>query len=406
MKKEANNNKKEVKHTPFIISNARLDDLNKEIEKKKNNQPFNRTKLTKGLVDIFKYLNYIERKKERNHKMKKEKILKSLIIVSTGVVMFSSVYGANKTINKIINVTTEDNIRNKIENQITIDKVKYNLSTYKLKNIEPEKIEKTYKSETKILNSDNESFLKSQFNSNYNYEDEKYKGELNLKDFNIEIIPGNKYEEIDQKTIVKNGLNKYNDLDKISKTTIINGTTYYLIDTNWIEEENKVIDNTEVPKTYRATSFYRAVLKKQEPNKYKVSANYKGIITEKQRKQNLQIDYIEEQKAEVKKEKKNNVPQIVIGFFAMIIAILGFLMRKNAKIILINKDEEKTLKKLRIKDNSMIDISNFNITDNDNLVLSIKEKDLYKLKGKKITMKRFNKTKTITILNKNNPFVL
>lgn len=64
MKKEANNNKKEVKHTPFIISNARLDDLNKEIEKKKNNQPFNRTKLTKGLVDIFKYLNYIERKKK------------------------------------------------------------------------------------------------------------------------------------------------------------------------------------------------------------------------------------------------------------------------------------------------------------------------------------------------------
>ena len=107
--------------------------------------------------------------------MKKEKILKSLIVVSTGVVMFSSVYGANKTINKIINATTEDNIRNKIENQITIDKVKYNLSTYKLKNIEPEKIEKTYKSETKILNSDNESFLKSQFNSNYDYEDEKYK---------------------------------------------------------------------------------------------------------------------------------------------------------------------------------------------------------------------------------------
>ena len=338
--------------------------------------------------------------------MKKEKILKSLIIASTSIVMFSSVYGANKTINKTINATTEDNIRNKIENQITIDKVKYNLSTYKLKNIEPEKIEKTYKSETKILNSDNESFLKSQFNSNYDYEDEKYKGELNLKDFNIEIIPGNKYEEIDQKTIVKNGLNKYNDLDKIPKTTIINGTTYYLIDTNWIEEENKVIDNTEVPKTYRATSFYRAVLKKQEPNKYKVSANYKGIVTEKQRKQNLQIDYIEEQKAAVKEEKKNNVPQIVIGFFAMIIAILGFLIRKNAKVILINKDEEKTLKKLRIKDNSMIDISNFNITDNDNLVLSIKEKDLYKLKGKKITMKRFNKTKTITILNKNNPFVL
>ena len=328
--------------------------------------------------------------------MKKEKILKSLNIASTGIVMFSSVYGANKTINKTINATTEDNVRNKIENQITIDKVKYNLSTYKLKNIEPEKIEKTYKSETKILNSDNESFLKSQFNSNYDYEDEKYKGELNLKDFNIEIIPGNKYEEIDQKTIVKNGLNKYNDLDKIAKTTIINGTTYYLIDTNWIEEENKVIDNTEVPKTYRATSFYRAVLKKQEQNKYKVSANYQGIVTEN----------IEEQKAAVKEEKKNNDPQILIGFFAIVITILGFLMRKNAKVILINKDEEKTLKKLRIKDNSMIDISNFNITDNDNLVLSIKEKDLYKLKGKKITMKRFNKTKTITILNKNNPFVL
>ena len=256
------------------------------------------------------------------------------------------------------------------------------------------------------MNSDNESFLRNQFNLNYDYEDEKYKGELNLKDFNIEIIPGNKYEEIDQKTIVKNGLNKYNDLDKIPKTTIVNGTTYYLIDTNWIEEENKLIDNTEVPKTYRATSFYKAVLKKQEPNKYKVSANYRGIVTEKQIKQNLQIDYIEEQKAEVKEEKKNNIPQIVIGFFAIIIAVLGFLMRKNAKIILINKDEEKTLKKLRIKDNSIIDISNFNITDNDNLVLSIKEKDLYKLKGKKITMKRFNKTKTITILNKNNPFVL
>ena len=325
--------------------------------------------------------------------MKKEKILKSLIIVSTGIVMFSSVYGANKTINKTINATTEDNIRNKIENQITIDKAKYNLSTYKLKNIEPEKIEKTYKSETKILNSDNESFLRNQFNLNYDYEDEKYKGELNLKDFNIEIIPGNKYEEIDQKTIVKNGLNKYNDLDKIPKTTIINGTTYYLIDTNWILEANKVIDNTEVPKTYRATSFYRAVLKKQEPNRYKVSANYQGIVTEKQRKQNLQIDYIEEQKAEVKEVKKE-------------VKTSQKLMRKNAKIILINKDEEKTLKKLRIKDNSMIDISNFNITDNDNLVLSIKEKDLYKLKGKKITMKRFNKTKTITILNKNNPFVL
>ena len=65
MKKEANNNKKEVKHTPFIISDARLDDLNNGIEKKKNNQPFNRTKLTKGLVDIFKYLNYIERKKRK-----------------------------------------------------------------------------------------------------------------------------------------------------------------------------------------------------------------------------------------------------------------------------------------------------------------------------------------------------
>ena len=52
-----------------------------------------------------------------------------------------------KTINKTINATTEDNVRNKIENQITIDKVKYNLSTYKLKNIEPENdfFDKLYK---------------------------------------------------------------------------------------------------------------------------------------------------------------------------------------------------------------------------------------------------------------------
>ena len=165
--------------------------------------------------------------------------------------LMSNVYAtdSNKIINKSVLGSEESTFVSSIQKEVEENNVKYKLSDYSKQDDEQNsKVVTAYKKDT-IKSNTKESII-NHFGESLDYDNEEYSGTITLKDYEIKTISNGKYEAIDEKKI---NFSKYskNDLDNIEKEKNINGTTYYLINVNWENDDVENIDGQEVPTTYK-----------------------------------------------------------------------------------------------------------------------------------------------------------
>ena len=170
--------------------------------------------------------------------------------------LISNVYATenNKIINEKVLKSKEDTFVSSIQKEFEEDSVKYKLFDYsKQEDQENSKIVTAYKKDT-IKSNTKESII-NHFGENINYDSDGYSGIITLKNYDIKTINNGKYEAIDEKKI---NFSKYskNDLDNIEKEKNINGTTYYLINVKWENDDTENIDGQEVPTTYKLSLIH------------------------------------------------------------------------------------------------------------------------------------------------------
>ena len=254
-----------------------------------------------------------------------------ILTVSNGIVSKSYANVGNSKIEYVISQSEESNFLEKIYKSET--------DTLKIKSIDKQISKQNYIdkeiTETKILDNSNEQYIRNQFGETRDFEDEKYKGTLKLTDYKVENINNGYYETIDEKVLTFNNYTD-NDLINIEKEIVIDNTTYYLINVNWMPDEIKNIDGQEIPKTYKGEKIYQTVKNIKNPDTYKVTAVYKGQIELKDTLYNYKVLFEEKVKEDINKEVEENtedtktnviVPIIISG--AGIVCILWYVYKKG-----------------------------------------------------------------------------
>ena len=302
--------------------------------------------------------------------------------------LISNVYATenNKTINEKILKSKEDTFVSSIQKEFEEDSVKYKLVDYsKQEDQENSKIVTAYKKDT-IKSNTKESII-NHFGENINYDSDGYSGIITLKNYDIKTISNGKYEAIDEKKI---NFSKYskNDLDNIEKEKNINGTTYYLINVKWENDDTENIDGQEVPTTYKGVMIYQAVVTKNNPFSYEITVTYEGKVTKKDPVYLYTIEYEKiEDEPEVIIEKKNDytVPIVVSGL-GIALAII-YLIGKNTARVYVKTD--KGFKLIRVvklsKKHNTVNLSNY------------KHKTVTNMFAIKTTNRFYNKNKNMLI---------
>lgn len=226
------------------------------------------------------------------------------------------------------------------------EKIERNDKEYKKKSItkiseskdNQKQVTKEKKSE-ELLNSKNEQKAKENFNQTLNYEEDGFKGTLNLERIEFETIPQGYYEQIEYLDLDFNGYDQ-NELANIEKEITNGGKTWVLINVEWYIEDSKEVDGTFVPTVYEGIKHYQRVGTYPNPNKYKAKAIYEGTVNKINPKYEYEIVYEElpEEKVEEtpKQEEKKSVvvPCIITGAIGILVII--FWLYKNKK-----KEERK-----------------------------------------------------------------
>jgi len=337
---------------------------------------------------------------KKQSQKKKMKIFKIIIFILCFITVFSvfatafaktiqveyKEYTFSKTeLNKEIENLKENNI-------YTDDGIELEFDSYNIISEENQTKEISLTSDSKILQSNSNSTLNSNFENTYSYEDEKYAGTLNRVSYNVETINNGYSERIDTQTITTTGYEKYNDLNLIDKEKTINGTDYVLISVDWQPDQTENLDGQTVAKTYKAVSTYQAVIREPNPNTYRVSANYSGTVNLKDSNNvTVEVKYKEVEKVEeiveepVIEEKTNYTPIIlgVVGGILVLIAILYFT-RPNVFIYNLNKDKLVKIASFRVYKNKTLDITNKK-RYSENYLLKIR--NFEKVENKKVTIK-------------------
>lgn len=314
--------------------------------------------------------------------MKTNKLVMFFILIILLISISNLVYAgeSNKEMSKKILQSEEENFLKTIDNEIKLEDGKYMLINSNKVEISSENYKEVqYTSDIKLLDTNNEDDLKEIFDKTYNYQDEKFKGVLYLKDFNIETI-NNGYEEYIDTKIEKITNISSNDLYDINKTKTINGRTYTLINVEWQIVETKNVDNTIVPTKYNGVATYQTVIGQYNADTYNVSANYEGKIERIDKVYEYVLTYEKEHTLPI-------VPAVFIGAGILIIAILLILNLNNAAVYNIKDDQSKIkLKGFKIKPDMILLINSSKIKTN-NYILEIKETKFTSMLDKKITIK-------------------
>lgn len=280
----------------------------------------------------------------------------------------------------------------------------YEYSSFVEEKADIEKKTQKQTTETKELESNSEQYLKEYFEDTIQYEDENFKGELKLVDYNIETISNGFVESIDSKEIVLSNM-PTNDLSQVEKTRKINGRDYVLINVKWESEENQEIDNTLVPKQYKGTAVYQAVIRENNPSTYKVSANYVGEVEEKEQLSNYIITYNLKEKP---KEENNKVVTtiVIIAGGIVVLGILAFLLKPNATIYNVQKGNKLVkIKSAKVGKGKIINITNkLNRISGNNFILQVNNSSIDKLLNSTVVMKLNNQNKKIIITSTKNYF--
>lgn len=335
-----------------------------------------------------------------------KRIIKSMLIISFTIVLLnvSSIVWASSTIEKTIQEKENFNI-NSVAQELQENGKKYIFSECrKCEIVEDTKIQ-TYTSEEKILNSNNRKCLDTQFKNTYIYEDEKYKGELVLKNYSIQEIDNGYQEKIDSKYIFYNNL-PTNDLEQIVKSRIIEGREYVLINVDWFPNNTSNIDGTTIPISYNGKALYQCVIRINNPKTYNVQAVYEGEVKPKEVKFNYVLTYTEVADEEpISEDTKNHIVPVAIASGGMIfICILGVLLDKNATVYNVQKGKLLKLKSKRIRANSVINITDCENISGNCFILSIKESSYQKLRGKTVYVQFNNQKKELVLTTRKTCF--
>lgn len=317
----------------------------------------------------------------------------TIILLNIGITVF-----AQNAITKRIETKEQIDIES-LEQEVEENGITYMYSGYEKINTIPEKKEQVYTSEEKILKSNTKEYLDNEFESTYFYEDETFKGELNLKDYIVNEIDNGYKEHIDSKYINYNDLPS-NDLEQIEKEKTIQGKEYVLINVDWSANSGLNIDGTIVPTTYNGKALYQCIIRMNNPKTYNVQAVYEGNITQKDISNTYVLKYEEKEvEQSITEEKHKNITPVFIivsGFF--IIGICMLLTRKNVTIYNLQKGTLVKLKDKKIIDGSVIDITDCQNINGNNFVLIIKDSSYQKLNGKRVYI-QFNKQRKEIILS-------
>lgn len=242
------------------------------------------------------------------------------------------------------------------ESKFLDDIYKTETDTLKIENMEKKIADKNYTTkeiiETKILNNANDQYIRNYLGKTREYNDDKYKGTLELTNYNIETIDNGAYETIDEKVLEFNHYTD-NDLINIDKEITIDNTKYYLINVEWEPDEVENIDGKNIPENYKGKKIYQTVKTIKNPNTYKITAFYKGTVENKDTIYEYNIVYgekeIKEESKDEQEDKKdtNIVAPIIISGAGVIGMVVWLYKEKNGKK---NKKSSKTKIKNNTKD--------------------------------------------------------
>lgn len=277
--------------------------------------------------------------------------------------IMSNVYAtdSNKTINKTVLGSEESTFVSSIQKEIEEDNVKYKLSDYsKQEDENNSKVVIAYKKDT-IKSNTKESII-NHFGESLDYDNEEYFGTIALKDYDIKTISNGKYEAIDEKKI---NFSKYskNDLENIEKEKNINGTTYYLINVNWENDETENIDSQEVPITYKGVMIYQAVVTRNNPFSYEITVTYEGEVSKKDPIYLYTIEYekVEEEPEVIIEEKEDyTVPTIIVSGLGIALVILYLVGKNTARVYVKTDNGFKLIRIVRLsKKHNIVNLSNY-----------------------------------------------
>lgn len=294
--------------------------------------------------------------------------MKNIVKVSfvTGllaVCLMTNVYATQgrKSIEKEVLKSEESNFLTTIQQEYMEENNKYELVNYsKIEDEDNEKTVTAYKKD--IIKSNTREAIIEHFGETLQYSDSEYSGTINIKDYEIKAISNGKYEAIDEKKI---NFSKYskNDLDNIEKEKVINGTTYYLINVNWENDETESIDGQEVPKTYKGAMIYQAVVIRNNPFSYEITVTYEGEVSKKDPVYLYTIEYEKiENKPEVIIEEPTDytVPAIIVSGLGIALVIVYLIGRNTSRIYVKTDNGFKLVKIARLsKKHNSINLSNY-----------------------------------------------
>lgn len=277
--------------------------------------------------------------------------------------LMSNVYAtdSNKIINKSVLGSEESTFVSSIQKEIEEDNVKYKLSDYsKQEDEQNSKIVTAHKKY--IIKSNTKESIINHFGENLEYDNDEYFGTITLKDYDIKTISNGKYEAIDEKKI---NFSKYsrNDLDNIEKERNINGTTYYLINVDWENDDVENIDGQEVPTTYKGVMIYQAVVTRNNPFSYEITVTYEGVVSKKDPIYLYTIEYEKiEDEPQVIIEEKNDytVPTIIISGLGIALVIVYIIGRNTARVYVKTDNGFKLIRVVRLsKKHNTVKLSNY-----------------------------------------------
>ncbi len=264
------------------------------------------------------------------------KISRNIIIA---IIIFDLIISIviNKSYAKIENIKKEFEITQNEENKLLEDIHNTETETLKIKNIDKQISSKNYINkeiiETKTLDESDEQYIRNQFKETKNYNDEEYKGELTINDIKIETINNGYYEVTDEKVLSFNNYSD-NDLNNIEKEITLNNTKYYLIKVNWEADTTETIDGETIPKTYKGNKIYQGIKKIANPNTYKVTVTYSGIVEKIDTIYNYTAIYengIKEEKRETTENNNNVATTIIISGVGVAIATIYIIINLKNK---------------------------------------------------------------------------
>ncbi len=270
--------------------------------------------------------------------MNKSKILGVILLILIG---FSRTCFASSNelksyeINEIVPVEKVEEYNKNIQNEITIDNVKYELEEVLKQENKKKSSEKESKIEQKIVYTNNKYNVLNMFENKIQVSKDGMSGELELNNNSVDIKVNDSY--IEQYKVYKTKVYENvssNELNYIPKIIEENGITYYLVNPIWSISKVEKIEGQDIPISYDGEMQYEGIKERRIVKNYLASVTYKGTL-EKEVVESVtyNIKY-----KEIPQEEKNNnyTPVIVASAGGSILVISGIILwrrKKKSKVV-------------------------------------------------------------------------